>query len=188
MRPSQFLQKSSVATLLISLVFSACDQGSGWVFDQGFCYTLRQASLNFTDAQTTCLNLGGYLVKVQSDAEYQFLETLKDPNDPQPLHVWLGLNDLDGDDQLTWTYSPGRGSYRRWSPGSHRASLGKGKNCVRMTVSDVGQSVWDLHSCSATSWFLCEKGEIRMILIKAGIFFQLCGGELTGAQAFCRAV
>ena len=60
----------------------------------GHTYGLTDSPLNWTDAESAAVALGGHLVSVNSAAEQAFLETtfLTDPYPNQPL--WIGLTDI----------------------------------------------------------------------------------------------
>ncbi|CAL1537953.1 unnamed protein product [Lymnaea stagnalis] len=98
--------------------------GPGWLPFRASCYQLVYIQLSWSDAVSTCDNMGGYLVDIADQEENFFVTSLLDDY----LNTsWIGLNDQKT--SATFEWSTGKEvKYTSW--GVHQPMLNKGAHSV----------------------------------------------------------
>ena len=89
-----------------------------WVLHGNSCYhVIDTPTLNWTDAQATCQNLGGDLAIIRSQDESNFTRDFVKQRTLQDWGAWIGLH-RDDDDKFYWVDgTPLAGHYSAWADG-----------------------------------------------------------------------
>jgi serine/threonine protein kinase/formylglycine-generating enzyme required for sulfatase activity len=119
-------------------------------FFNGHYYKLFDEGTTAVGAADLCRKLGGYLVRIESDAEQKFINQML--LDGANLNYWI-----DGSDEVSegdWRFSTGQAmSYTNWHPGEPRTS--REENHISIAVAHRGQ--WhDNSGIVADHGFVCE--------------------------------
>jgi hypothetical protein len=132
----------------------------------GHCYARSSSAANWTNAQTTCAQNGGYLASVTSEAEQRALIS----GIGTAREVWIGAKDeaLEGD----WYYMTGElAGWKFWNgtqTGNPQNSLYNNwesnvepngsttENCAAMFLSSA--TTWNDSNCGNSKRYLCEWG------------------------------
>merc|ERR1712141_157146 len=143
----------------------ACSED--WTLFQESCYLFDKNTQHntFMDAKQACVDLGGYLVEIETKEEDDFIiNTVTEMANSkcENTDYWLGAEDLDNDGIWTWTTSGNPVVYSNWwsNPGSLKSNCGQllrkgstqpscldsffwtlaaaGKDCVKGNDSDNG--------------------------------------------------
>lgn len=104
-------------------------------------YYISNSGGNYIDGIQICENLGGYLVTITSQEENDFVLNALREYGGDSNHLWLGLDDLDGDGVYTWITGE-TVDYTNWSV---EPSIG---NAVEMATPHGG---WNSINPSETS-------------------------------------
>ena len=94
-------------------LYSILDDGDGGICQyNGHTYRIFDESLNWSDAEAKCEQLGGHLVTITSEDEQLFLETFL--NNSNKYSYFIGGKQTDSD----WEWITGESfSYFNWAPG-----------------------------------------------------------------------
>ena len=127
---------------------------TGWEFFDGSCYKVNATSLSADAARDACVNEGADLVKITSEGENSFVNTLA------AGEAWIGLKDESG----TFYWKDGtQVSYTKWkspSPGNN--------SCVVMESNGD----WGSVLCASTPpKYVCEQGTRHSSLIFTSVAF-----------------
>ncbi|XP_071495807.1 echinoidin-like [Diadema antillarum] len=132
-----------------------------WTGFHGSCYRLFLARKNFQEAENHCVELGGHLTSVLSEAENTFLynywrNTISTPTGDG---FWIGYNDIRTEGTWVWSdHSTPRAPYTNWrqrQPDNYRGSQDCGKMWYTGTTSDTARD-WDDGSCGAVREYICK--------------------------------
>lgn len=140
----------------------ACaDACAGAVFD-GHAYMFCRVSLAFYEAEAVCVSKGMHLVRIESDAEQQFVST-EGSRQGMDFPTWIGAADrnnsrtwrwLDGDvfwNGLALGIAPA-GTFTSWGAGQpNDGGQGHEQRCVQMQATN-----WDDTECAIRNDFVCE--------------------------------
>ena len=117
---------------------------TGWEYFDGSCYKVNATSLSADAARDACVNEGADLVKITSEEENSFVNTLA------AGEAWIGLKDDSG--SFYWKDGT-KVSYTKWKS----QSPGNGPCVVLESSGD-----WKRVSCTATPQkYVCEQGKRR---------------------------
>lgn len=125
---------------------SVCSDGV-LVAEQERCYFVSTEPATWDNARLACITWEGELVKVESLAEDELLESLVVES------IWLGASDTAFDNVYVWT----DGSpivFGNWGPQQPDAFAGS-IDCIEKRA--VEGSLWFDQPCDATHLFVCEK-------------------------------
>ncbi|KAG9279583.1 C-type lectin domain family 6 member A-like [Astyanax mexicanus] len=148
-------------------VFSACSEcqncgqcGDGWKRFGVKCYYFSTDTLNWTNSRDHCVEKGGHLVIITSEAEQIFV------NSSGETH-WIGLNDLETEGKWMWVNKQPLTEtgvilwYKRPDipdePDNWKYEDPSGENCVSLGNESGHTHSWFDSSCSKLKKFICEK-------------------------------
>lgn len=117
------------------------------VSEQGRCYFVSTETATWEDARLACVAWGGQLVKVESPAEDELLESLVEES------IWLGASDTGADNVYLWTDGTPI-LFGSWGPAQPDAFAGS-TDCIEKRAS--GGGLWFDQPCDAPYLFVCEK-------------------------------
>ncbi|XP_076089736.1 perlucin-like protein isoform X1 [Mytilus galloprovincialis] len=142
------------AGIYITVANGACP--NGW-FSHGLsCYFYSKTSVDFADAMVFCKNIDAALVEIESDDENKFIQnSLKNITFKVPPHgYWIGLTDIEIENEWKWIESGNSVSYVNWNPG--QPDLRQSENCGILWYSTG--FTWHDDFCSDNlAFFICEK-------------------------------
>ncbi|CAG5889405.1 unnamed protein product [Menidia menidia] len=151
-----------LAQNLTDETYLRCDEG--WEQHAGWCYSFNTMLLSWMGARDECRQKGGYLVKIDSREEQEFLEKrlreeMKEPEDK----FWIGLTDSEEEGRWLWVDgSPLNESLTFWSqkePDNWNDESHEGEDCVRMGEKGGALELkcWFDKSCKLPHKSICEK-------------------------------
>ncbi|KAG7455092.1 hypothetical protein MATL_G00252710 [Megalops atlanticus] len=132
---------------------SMCDSScpTGWTSFGDRCFQYVATKMNWVDAESHCLKLGGNLASVHSEEEHQFLRELYKRNDPTESPFWVGLTDRQKEG--TWLWSDGSEvDFTRWNSHEPNNNL-LGEDCVH--TNWPLQKGWNDFTCNFGFAFIC---------------------------------
>ncbi|XP_070548000.1 perlucin-like protein isoform X1 [Ptychodera flava] len=149
------MMKITSAVIVTLLVLSAhllvclcCDDG--WSEYNGHCYYYEEEEMNFVDAQCACKANDAYLVKLDDQAESDFVTGIITEN------TWIGTRRALTDcDCAKWfmIHDLTEVPFTSWSPDEPNNSGGT-ENCVEIWMKDY---LWNDRTCSLERKSMCEK-------------------------------
>ncbi|BFZ21775.1 hypothetical protein BsWGS_24814 [Bradybaena similaris] len=124
----------------------------GWVSFEHSCYTFGRENVTWQDAVSLCKAFGGYLLEINSDAEYEWIKgQLKARKASQ---VWIGANDMVEEGKFRWlSNNEPVGDVPYWRPGQPN-NLAAGEHCVEMV--GILNYVWADEECQYLNKYACE--------------------------------
>lgn len=117
----------------------------------GHTYAFCPNPALFADARTSCMTLGGDLLKVDDQAEQDFLVATPFPASAGLGGYFVGLSDQATEGMFVWTDGTAP-AVTPWNPGEPNDS-GGAEDCVEMTP---GTGVWNDIGCDAPRAYVCE--------------------------------
>ena len=117
-----------------------------WKKYNGHCYHFGTKAVPWFAAEKRCRELGAYFVKVDSDAENNWIHSQK----PKNSYYWIGLTDLQ-EGKWRWSYDQSDDTYKKWYPG-----YGKRGTSVNCALYNSGDTKWLDYSCQTSCYFICE--------------------------------
>uniref|UniRef100_A0A1I7ZR44 C-type lectin domain-containing protein n=1 Tax=Steinernema glaseri TaxID=37863 RepID=A0A1I7ZR44_9BILA len=139
---------------LVGLIYAegSCPRGAIQSTDGTKCYQFLSNQQQFSQAQETCLDLGGNLASVTDGYENnriaeQANALFKGKNLTQ---FWVGGNDLAAKGTWRWTDGTGFG-YSNWASGQPQS--GGGYDCLMV---DQATGLWQAFNCFGKAPFVCE--------------------------------
>jgi len=113
---------------------------------------LEAGPANWLTSFASCINQGGTLAKVESQAEQDAAFALTGTTG-----AWFGLNDVHSEGTFEWADGTALGSFTQWNTNQPNNS-GLGQHCgwIRPSTSS-GPGNWDDVKCSLSKAYLCEK-------------------------------
>ncbi|KAL5022329.1 hypothetical protein ScPMuIL_001484 [Solemya velum] len=139
------------------LVFKKSPCEETWVYLGGTCYYFYAGAnlLNYSEASSACVSLGGYLTELTSADETNLVgRYLTENNFPQTENYWIGGYHSEVKNGFYWEHSDTPLNYTNWFPG--KLSKGNGK-CVCIPWSTLKAVEWDDKTCFNEFWYICEK-------------------------------
>ncbi|KAL9965910.1 hypothetical protein ACROYT_G029773 [Oculina patagonica] len=140
------------------------DCPQGWVHHGNSCYhVIDTPTLSWSDARTTCQNLGGDLAIVRSEDENNFIRDLvRNQQTVQVWGAWIGLY-RKSDTKFYWIDgTPLEGQYSAWASGQPSYLHEKCVHTLYDKLNRVGK--WNDNECDlleAQRWaapvILCQK-------------------------------
>ena len=110
------------------------------------------SSKDWNTAKENCREVGGELVKIESEAENQFIKT-------EYLSArgryWIGLSDLDYNGQWEWTDGTGLTDYAKWNSGQPKNN--NDQQCITILNFDWFNVEWNDYFCWEELGYICEK-------------------------------
>ncbi|XP_041476506.1 uncharacterized protein LOC121424795 [Lytechinus variegatus] len=129
-----------------------CDSSS-WAWDDHSCYFFGTNTKSWSDAQDYCQELGGDLVTVETEREFNFLVSYYRYR-YSSRRFWIGLRYIPAEDVYRWETAiseyPWDGSH--WDSGKPDGAASD-QTCVEFSTA---QSYND-EVCSASLYYICEK-------------------------------
>ena len=103
-----------------------------------------------------CQNVGGKLVKIETEEESQFITRKYFSNNGR---YWIGLSDAFKEKDWRWTDKTGLTGYKNW--GSGEPNNLSNEDCVAMLkgtyYSRYVNAKWNDEDCSLKLGYICEK-------------------------------
>ncbi|XP_055384716.1 uncharacterized protein LOC129614250 isoform X2 [Condylostylus longicornis] len=118
---------SYIAIPIIELVQ---DCQFGWIAWRRFCISAIEKELTWYEGEQHCINNGGHLASVRSEAEENIIDTIimNSPGYQQQMAYWIGGSDKNFEGDFRWT-DGNNFQYSRWFPGwSHHNNYNKQPN------------------------------------------------------------
>ena len=126
-----------------------------WVLHGNSRYhVINTPTLNWSDARTTCQNLGGDLAIIRSQDENNFVRDLMQKQTGQDWGAWIGLYRNASDNMFYWIDgTPLAGQYSAWAKGEPKYST---DYCVHMynVLDKLGK--WNDFKCNLDKAFKLE--------------------------------
>ena len=89
---------------------------SGWTYFKGYCYLVSSSIKTWHQAQAYCKELGGDLVKINSEEENEFVLKLVNKRAPSLGQVWLALEWNPQRKAFIWADNS-IPTFKKWFPG-----------------------------------------------------------------------
>ncbi|XP_071489144.1 echinoidin-like [Diadema antillarum] len=131
-----------------------------WTGFHGSCYRLFLVKKNWQEAENHCVELGGHLTSVLSEAENTFLYNYWRYTVPTPAWgFWTGYNDRSTEGDWVWSdQSSSTTPYTNWRAGQPN-SYGGNQDCGKIwytgSVSDTARD-WDDGTCTRLGDYICK--------------------------------
>ncbi len=119
----------------------------GLLADHAYAYC--PGPLTFAEARTSCMGFGGDLVKIDDQAEQDFL--LGQPLPAAPT-VYIGLSDEAVEGAFVWVFDDSAPAFTAWGMGEPNDAL-DGEDCTQLAVA---AGTWNDIACTTASAFVCE--------------------------------
>lgn len=121
-------------------------------FGSKYYYIEDQHRMNWFAAAYRCQNLGGHLVSLQSDEDFNVLVAqLK-----KPKSYWIDINDLTHEGEFL-SHTTGRlAEYLNWYPNGSPDNARGNENCGQLWNIDGRYGMND-ETCTNLFYFVCEK-------------------------------
>ena len=133
-----------------------------WVLYGNSCYHVKDTpTLKWSDARTTCQNLGGDLAIIRSQDENNFiLELLYNQTMVQNEGAWLGLKrKTSAGDKFYWIDdTPLAGHYSAWASNEPNDPH---EECVQIYAASYSPGKWNDKQCS---WPVSEQSRAPVVL------------------------
>ncbi|XP_031440630.1 C-type lectin domain family 4 member E-like [Clupea harengus] len=81
-----------VIAVFVSVKAACADD---WEYFDGSCYHFSTDVMNWTESRDACVTMGGHLVIINSQQEWEFLKTKGEGH-------WIGLTDVHEEDSWRW--------------------------------------------------------------------------------------
>uniref|UniRef100_A0A8C5J7G5 MRC1 protein n=1 Tax=Junco hyemalis TaxID=40217 RepID=A0A8C5J7G5_JUNHY len=121
----------------------------GWRRYGTYCYLIGHVPATFSEANTTCEGVEGYLATVESRYEQAYLTSLVGLRPEK--YFWLGLSDVQ--DQGTFSWANGEAvSFTHWDAGMP----GNNPGCVAMKTGTAA-GLWDVLDCETKQKYICKQ-------------------------------
>ncbi|XP_048764963.2 uncharacterized protein LOC125672790 [Ostrea edulis] len=127
----------------------------GWSRFGDHIYIVGDSPNDWISAEKQCrLDYGGYLAEINSAEENSWIrDSIMTPASITDL--WIGANDLDVEDEFTWSSNKDALRYRNWKTGEPNDSKDN-EDCVILKNSGM----WNDYRCDSSRAFICEKAWI----------------------------
>lgn len=145
-----------LSTATISFLITQSDAraccANGWVPYNSHCYLVGYGEqLTFYQAETYCTNKGGYLVRLETRGENEFLKDLLGKT--KASNTWTSLNDRMQEGIWRWAGNNKVATFSDWAPGEPN-NAGGNENCVHFGYGTGYR--WNDLICSYKMQPLCE--------------------------------
>lgn len=127
---------------------NASCQGCALGLRDGHAYYYCDAAMGWDAARTFCMQFAADLVKLDDQAEQDFL--LAEPLPAAPV-FYLGLNDVETEGTFVWTDGSAP-SFTAWGMGEPNDAL-DGEDCAQLAVAT---GAWNDIACATAGAFICE--------------------------------
>ena len=138
---------------------------SGWKLFDNHCYLIVEEFKTLDDASDYCGNISGYLIEIDTDAEYKFVEDHLIFSENSG-HSWVGATYRVCGKKYKYMNSRKEVQWSFWAPGEPETRIDD--NCVRMAWSKTdsifivpnmpnGHLEFFVDSCCRRKYFVCEK-------------------------------
>ncbi|XP_078380212.1 C-type lectin domain family 4 member E-like isoform X2 [Oculina patagonica] len=124
-----------------------CEVKMAWIRHGNSCYHVNDTpTLSWSDARTTCQNLGGELAIIRSADENEFiLDLLRKQQTVQFWGAWIGLY-RKADTKFYWIDdTPLEGQYSAWASGEPNKAEEK---CVQIYAGSYSPGKWNDNCCN----------------------------------------
>ncbi|XP_048578990.1 semaphorin-5A isoform X2 [Nematostella vectensis] len=119
----------------------------GWRKFQDSCYWSDARHMSWYSARSTCLSLGGDLVKISSSQENSFVARIK-----RYQLAWIGLKKQGS--WFRWVVDNSPPRFAQWAPGEP-SNLNMHELCCAIGYKGVAK--WDDGGCGGHLGFICER-------------------------------
>ena len=116
------------------------------------------SSKDWNTAKENCREVGGELVKIESEEENQFIKT--EYLSPWGRY-WIGLSDLDSNGQWEWTDGTGLTGYAKWSSGQPKNNDQQCITILKGMYFDWFDGEWNDYFCWKELGYICEKRKLQ---------------------------
>ncbi|MCA9656643.1 MAG: hypothetical protein H6712_05420 [Myxococcales bacterium] len=127
---------------------NATCQGCSLGLRDGHAYYYCPAAPSWDEARAACMLFAADLVKLDDQAEQDFL--LAEPLPAVPV-LYLGLNDLEVEGSFVWTDGSAP-AFTAWGAGEPNDAL-EGEDCAQLAVP---AGTWNDIACATAAAFICE--------------------------------
>ncbi|KAG7330527.1 hypothetical protein KOW79_006749 [Hemibagrus wyckioides] len=125
----------------------------GWKKYGYRCFQYQATRLNWNSAEHHCQSLGGHLVSIHNEIEYQWVKAVIRAHDHKEKPAWIGLSDCQ--QKYRWVWSDGNPvTFTRWNPGEPNHWFGE--CCVHMSFGR--KKNWNDIHCHKKYPFVCARG------------------------------
>ncbi|XP_052760804.1 C-type lectin domain family 6 member A-like [Mya arenaria] len=128
---------------------NGCQTGNNWIDFGNSCYLIGARNLNWIDSQSYCNQNGGFLARIDTQAENDYIKAhLK--SYPVQASYWIGLNKIRTNGVWTNTNTPAK--YTDWAPGQPQSGA---DDCV--VAAHYFGWAWGDYGCHMSNTHqLCE--------------------------------
>ncbi|BFZ20741.1 hypothetical protein BsWGS_23780 [Bradybaena similaris] len=145
-----------ILVLAIHCVVGTCDEG--WVEYSGFCYSFNPELLNWHLAGASCLVHGGRLVKIEGQAEQDWIAGQL--RQRKFTEAWIGGSSRLHKGSWRWIPSNLKIQYTNWYPNEPNNAQtenpipANGEDCIHLGGTELK---WNDRWCGKEFNFICEK-------------------------------
>merc|ERR1712154_44891 len=138
----------------IAGISAATCRGSYSYQNGEWCYAYVSEAKTWSDAETVCQALGGYLVEIKTEEQNRYVEGILYEHPSQNINTWLGATDLIAEDKWYWATSDTKvsDSFTYWGPNEPNGHTVE--NCMSFYEP---LRRWIDHSCDIQAPFICQK-------------------------------
>ena len=130
----------------------AASCGEGFAYQNGdICYSYMTDVKTWTDADTVCTLLGGYMAEVRTEEQNRYIEGILYER-ASGNNVWLGATDQVTEGSWYWATSDTTLSFSYWGDG--QPGSGRGGNCLMFSDHDKH---WADGDCGVKLPFICQR-------------------------------
>ncbi|XP_052798196.1 C-type lectin domain family 10 member A-like [Mya arenaria] len=141
---------------------------------QGSCYFVSHDEVTWTEAMISCQILEGYLVEIETQAEFDNIRSLL-LNRTSQASVWVALSDKRQDKIWEWAtshtiYDPQAAEFDMWSPGEpdHYSKDGT-EDCALLDYFHGDGKSHDFQladvQCSREELYVCEHKKLTQAVV-----------------------
>ncbi|KAK6189713.1 hypothetical protein SNE40_001713 [Patella caerulea] len=140
------------------------------------CYLFSNDKTDWFTAGTVCEHRGGFLAKIENQADLDFTQSIKPADHPTSIDIfyWFGLNDLDNEGILRWVDKTPFVGEDFWY--NRQPNGGTSQNCLSLN----NKWKWEDKECGNDYYFICNINEgekqyrsTKIDSIQNGDFFSL---------------
>lgn len=141
--------------ILIKLLYEKMNQN--WTFYGKSLYFRGNEKLTWQQANTKCVELGGYLAEVTSSEEQFFLVGLAQSYLSSAKGIWLGGTDAHLEGNWIWVHSqqPVESYITHWDDGEPNSYWKTNEDCLELRK--LVKYLWNDSPCTSKNAFICEK-------------------------------
>ncbi|XP_058251799.1 type-2 ice-structuring protein-like [Hemibagrus wyckioides] len=124
----------------------------GWMMYGKRCFRYQATSMNWESAEKHCQSLGGHLVSIHNENEYQLVKFLIGVHELKQKPTWIGLSGCQQNFKWVWSDDT-KVAFTKWNPAEPNRMFGE--CCVNIN-SGIKKDWSDMH-CIMKYPFVCAK-------------------------------